>query len=81
MLAADSEVSVALGNRLPEYGTRPKRIINEDTNIVNMAATDPPDDSVVTVVNPEEDDVTVELEFYDEAMEGVEGVSMPDASE
>jgi hypothetical protein len=49
-----------------------------------MAATDPnnsQNDSVVTVVNPEEDDITVELEFYDEAMEGVEGVSMPDPSE
>jgi DNA (cytosine-5)-methyltransferase 1 len=33
------------------------------------------------ILNPEEDDITVELEFYDEAMEGVEGVSMPDPSE
>jgi len=48
-----------------------------------MATTDPnnnPDDSIVTVVNPEKDDITVELEFYDEAMEGVDGVSMPDPS-
>lgn len=33
------------------------------------------------VLNPEEDDIEVELEFYDEAMEGVEGVSMPDLAE
>lgn len=35
------------------------------------------EDSIVIIVNPEEDDVTVELEFYDEAMEGVDGVRMP----
>lgn len=35
-------------------------------------------DSIVTIVNPEEDDITVELEFYDEMMEGVAGVEMPD---
>ena len=39
------------------------------------------DDCIVTVVNPEKDDIKVELEFYDEAMEGVDGVSMPDPPE
>lgn len=46
-----------------------------------MATVDPdgtPDESIVTVINPETDDITVELEFYDETMEGVEGVTMPD---
>ncbi|WP_276301033.1 hypothetical protein [Halorussus lipolyticus] len=33
-----------------------------------------------SVLNPEKDDIEVELEFYDETMEGVEGVSMPDPS-
>lgn len=32
------------------------------------------------IINPEEDGVEVELEFYDETMEGIEGVSMPDPS-
>lgn len=31
-----------------------------------------------SVLNPEKDDVEVDLEFYDETMEGVEGVSMPE---
>jgi len=33
------------------------------------------------VRNPEKDDIDVDLEFYDEAMEGIEGVSMPDPDE
>lgn len=40
-----------------------------------------PKKSLATVVNPETDDLTIELEFYDETMEGVEGVSMPDPPE
>jgi len=33
------------------------------------------------VRNPEKDDIEVDLEFYDETMEGIEGVSMPDPDE
>lgn len=33
------------------------------------------------VVDPGETDVTVALAFYDETMDGVEGVSMPDPPE
>ncbi|WP_166035610.1 hypothetical protein [Halorussus pelagicus] len=33
------------------------------------------------IINPEKDGVEVELEFYDETMDGVEGVSMPDPNE
>lgn len=40
-----------------------------------------PTDSLATVVNPETDDLTIELDFYDETMEGVEGVTMPDPPE
>ena len=49
-----------------------------------MATANPngtPTKSLATVVNPETDDLTIELEFYDETMEGVEGVSMPDPPE
>lgn len=48
-----------------------------------MATANPngtPNESIATVVNPETDDITVELEFYDETMEGVEGVIMPEPS-
>lgn len=38
-------------------------------------------ESIATVVNPEADDLTLELEFFDETMEGVDGVSMPDPPE
>lgn len=39
--------------------------------------TDTAPESIVTIVNPETDDITIKLEFYDECMEGIEGVSMP----
>lgn len=41
-------------------------------------AEDEPEESLVTIVNPEEDGVTLELEFYDAMLEGVDGVQMPD---
>lgn len=53
-------------------------------SIVHMATADSngtPTKSLATVVNPETDNLTIELEFYDETMEGVEGVSMPDPPE
>lgn len=45
-----------------------------------MATANPngaPTESIATVVNPEMDSLTIELEFYDETMEGVDGVTMP----
>jgi hypothetical protein len=39
------------------------------------------DESLGPIVNPKEDGITVDLEFYDEMLEGVEGVSMPDPPE
>lgn len=39
------------------------------------------DESIVTIINPEEDDIDIELEFYDETMEGVDGVTMPSRPE
>lgn len=38
-----------------------------------VQATRSTDDSIVTIINPKEDGMTLELEFYDEMMEGVEG--------
>lgn len=35
-------------------------------------------ETIGTVINPEEDDIHIELEFYDPVMEGVENVTMPD---
>ena len=46
----------------------------------DMGTTDPDTTSEKVVLNPEEDDIEVELEFYDETMEGIEGVSMPDSN-
>jgi hypothetical protein len=69
---------------MPERYAKQKRIITLDDKILGMAtanSNNSSEDSIVTVVNPEEDDITVELEFYDETMEGVEGVSMPEPSE
>ena len=40
-----------------------------------------PTKSLATVVNPETDNLTIVLEFYDETMAGVEGVTMPDPPE
>lgn len=37
-----------------------------------------PTDSIGTVINPEADGIEIELEFYDETMEGVDNVTMPD---
>lgn len=36
------------------------------------------EDTIPTIINPEKDDIEIELEFYDPAMEGVENVTMPD---
>ena len=35
----------------------------------------------VRIVNPEVDEIPVELAFYDETMDGVAGVTMPDPPE
>lgn len=49
-----------------------------------MSSTDAPEEpprSFVRIVNPETDEIPIELEFYDETMEGVDGVTMPDPPE
>jgi hypothetical protein len=37
-----------------------------------------PDESLGTVVNPSEDGVTLDLSYYDETLDGIDGVRMPD---
>ena len=37
-----------------------------------------PNESLGPLVNPKEDGITVDLEFYDETLEGVDGVVMPE---
>lgn len=49
-----------------------------------MSKTNPsetPTESIATIINPETDGLSIELEFYDATMEGVDGVTMPDPPE
>ena len=49
-----------------------------------MSDTDTPKEppqSFVRIINPETDEIPIKLEFYDETMESVDGVTMPDPPE
>lgn len=39
------------------------------------------DGSLVTTVHPEDDDVEMDLMFYEENLEGIDGISMPEPPE
>jgi hypothetical protein len=58
------------------------RFLTQNPEIVNDMGTSSSEATSEKVVrNPEKDDIEVDLEFYDETMEGIEGVSMPDPDE
>lgn len=76
--------SSAAANESRRADSATQTMTKSDTKNRGMSRTDSsgePPHSFVRVVNPEWDGMAIELEFYDETMEGVDGVTMPEPPE